>query len=64
MSSIKTNVYGAAFEYVLEDHKRRELHAAADKELATEKHVHAVYSSVLIWLDSFPPSASAFISGS
>ena len=25
--------------------------------------VHAVYSSVLIWLDSFPPSASAFITG-
>ena len=28
------------------------------------KHVHAVYSSVLIWLDNFPPSASAFISRS
>ena len=43
---------------------RRELQAAADTELVTEKHVHAVYSSVLIWLDSAPPSASAFISGS
>ena len=43
---------------------RRELQAAADNELVTEKHVHAVHSSVLIWLDSFPPSDSAFISGS
>ena len=58
---------------------RRELQAAADIELVTEscgirrtgsscrilgKHVHAVHSSVLIWLDSLPPSASASISGS
>ena len=42
---------------------RRGLRAAADNELVTVKHAHAVYSSVLIWLDSFPPSASAFISG-
>ena len=33
---------------------RRELQAAADNELVTEKHVHTVYSSVFIWLDSFP----------
>jgi hypothetical protein len=56
---------------------RREVQAAADNELVTErcairrrrscrilgKHVHAVYSSVLIWLDSCPPSASAFFPG-
>ena len=37
MSSIKTNVYDAALEYGLEDHKGRELQAAADTELVTER---------------------------
>ena len=35
--------------------------------MTRRRHTHtlyAVHSSVLIWLDSFPPSASAFISGS